>query len=87
MRLQDLPNENDRNAVAKFAMSFDLFRGPLSPDAVAQAKRGNRRETLDDLRAELHASFRGSNHRMDDLFLETYRELLPHFREKLAGIE
>lgn len=84
MRIQDLPDENDRNAVAKFAMSFDLFKVPLSPAAVAQGARGNSRETLDDLRAELFSAFRGSNHRMDDAFLDTYRELLPLFRQKLA---
>ena len=83
MHLEDLPDEKDRNAVAAFAMSFDGYKDPGSFPAAAMAANPKRRETLEDLRAELFLAFRGSNHRMDDLFLETYRELLPLFRQHL----
>lgn len=85
MRLEDLPDDKDRNSVAKFALSFNGYDHFGSFEAAAEASKSKRHQTLDDLRNELFMAFRGSNHRGDDLFLDTYRELLPIFVEKLKS--
>jgi hypothetical protein len=84
MTQKDLPDAIDRNAVAAFARSFDGYQHHGSFQAAADAASSERRNSLDDLRNELFIAYRGSNHRGDDIFLETYRELLPLFRDKLG---
>ncbi|MFN4009960.1 MAG: hypothetical protein ACK4K8_08400 [Pannonibacter sp.] len=85
MRLEDLPDAQDRLAVLDFARSFNGYERFGSFDAAAAAAASKRRQTLDDLRNELFMAYRGSNHRGDDLFLETYRDLLPLFIDKLKS--
>ena len=85
MRLEDLPDDQDRNAVAEFALSFYGYEPFGSFFGAADAAMSTNRETLVDLRNELFMAFRGSNHRGDDLFLDTYRELRPLFAEKLKA--
>ena len=83
----DLPDPNDRDAVAMFASSFNGYDHFGTFEAAAQAAASKRRLSLEDLRNELFMAFRGSVHRGDNLFLETYRELLPFFEVALRDGE
>jgi hypothetical protein len=86
MNISDLPDPNDRDAVVKFARSFDGYTHFGSFEACARAAQEQRRETLTDLQNELFFSHRASVHLgWRDSVLETYRELLPMFRRLLAG--
>ena len=85
MTHEDLPDENIRDAVVKFALSFNGYDHHGSFEAAAQAATSKRRETLEDLRNELFMAFRSSNHRQDDHFLDVYRELRPLFEAKLLS--
>ncbi len=84
LRIEDLPDAADEGAVADFSLSFNGYQHFGSFHAAADAAEAQKRETLNDLRNELFMAFRGSRHRMDDLFLETYRELLPHLKQAIA---
>lgn len=84
LRVDDLPDPADRNAVASFALTFNGYQHFRSFNAACDAAQASKRQTLVDLRNELFISFRSSNHRMDDEFLETYKELLPLFKEAIA---
>lgn len=83
LRAELLPAVDDRGAVFSFAMTFDGYKHFGSFEAAAANVRGRPRATLTDLRNELFMSARGSRHRGDDKFLETYRELLPLFQQVL----
>lgn len=85
MKIEDLPDANDRAAVAEFSRSFNGYKHFGSFQAAADAANGQRRETLEDLRNELFMASRGSHHRGDDEFLDTYRELLPFFERLLTS--
>ncbi len=87
MLVEDLPYPDDRKAVAVFAMSFNGYDHFGTFEAAAEAATSRRRLSLEDLRNELFMAFRGSAHRGDDLFLETYRELLPFFEVALRDGE
>lgn len=77
----ELPPENDPAAVFAFAMSFNGYDHFGSFEASADAARARTRDSLVALRNELFFEARASRHRGDDLFLETYRDLLPFLRE------
>ncbi|WP_200800783.1 hypothetical protein [Agrobacterium sp. DSM 25558] len=70
--------------MADFSLSFNGYQHFGSFQAAADAATAQKRETLDDLRNELFIAFRASNHCMNDLFLETYRELLPHLKHAIT---
>ena len=72
-----LPDESDRDAIAKFAASFNAYEhyGDFATASIVAKKRN--RGSIEEIRAELFMSFRGSNHRGDDKFLETYIEVKP----------
>src|SRR5687767_114560 len=83
LRAELLPAVGDRNAIFAFAMTFDGYEHFGSFEAAASNARSRPRATLTDLRNELFMSARGSRHRDDDRFLDTYRELLPLFQQVL----
>lgn len=83
--LDDLPDENDIQAVAEFAGSFNGYEHFGSFEACASEAKSRKRATLVDLRNELFFSLRGSRHRGDDEFLETYGTLLPLLRAALSS--
>lgn len=85
MSVDDLPNEEDLAGIAAFAASFNGYEHFGSFRACAAAARSRQRLTLVDLRNELFFEYRGSHHRGDDDFIETYKELLPYFRACLEG--
>ncbi len=84
LRVDDLPDPTDRDAIVAFALSFNGYQHFGSFHAASDAAQASKRQTLVDLRNELFMAFRGSNHRMDDDFLETYRELLPLLKAAIA---
>lgn len=84
MQDSDLPDENDAKAIFAFAMTFNGYLEFGSFEACAIAAESRRRSTLADIRNELFLSARGSRHRGDDLFVETYKELLPLLRKYSA---
>ena len=62
-------------------MTFNGYEHYGSFDASAEAARAKTRDSLEALRNELFFAARASRHRGDDLFLDTYRDLLPLLRE------
>jgi hypothetical protein len=72
-----LPDECDRNAVAKFVASFNAYEHYEAFAKAANVAKARNRSGIEEIRAELFMSFRGSNHRGDNKFLETYIELKP----------
>lgn len=84
IRIEELPDENDLNAIVAFAASFNGHEHFGSFAACAAEAQSQKRETITDLRNELFFEYRGSHHRGDDAFVETYRSLLPYFRARLA---
>ena len=85
LKLEDLPDPADQDAVFAFAMSFDGYEHFGSFEAAAQNARARSRETLTDIRNELFMQARGSRHRNDDLFLNAYQDMLPRLRELLIA--
>ncbi len=80
MNLPDLPGENDRDAIFKFAMTFNGYEHFGSFEAAADAAKSRDRSSLELLRNELFFAARASRHRDDDLFVDTYQDLLPLLR-------
>ncbi len=87
LSIEMLPPVGDRNAVFKFAMTFDGYEYFGSLEASAEKARQRSRATLAEVRNELFFSARASRHCDDDHFLERYAELLPHFRALLSARE
>jgi hypothetical protein len=81
MNLSDLPGENDRAAIFKFAMTFNGYEHFGSFEAAADAAKSRDRSSLEHLRNELFFSARASRHRDDDLFVNTYQDILPLLRQ------
>ena len=86
MKISDLPDENDRAAVLKFAQSFNGYEHFGSFKACADAAKLQKRETLTDLQNELFLCYRAANHHGDPEGVQhAYRELLPYFRKLLES--
>ena len=85
LRREMLPDATDRNAVFKFAMSFNGYEVFGSFEQCADAAKSQRRRTLSDMRNELFFEARASRHRMDDDFLRSYEELRPLIEAELTG--
>lgn len=83
--LPPLPDPDDAEAVFEFAMSFNGYEHHGSFEACAKTAKARRRDTLDDLRNELFFEARASRHRVDEDYVEVYRELLPLIRSAAAG--
>ncbi len=79
MRLSDLPDPNDRDAIFEFAMSFNGYERFGSFDASAIAAGSGDRSSLELIRNELFFAARASRHGDDDQFVDLYRRLLPLF--------
>ncbi|MEL6302449.1 MAG: hypothetical protein AAFV47_11050 [Pseudomonadota bacterium] len=82
--LESLPDVADRDSVFEFAMSFNGFEHHGSFEKCAAAAKSRTREDLSALRNELFFEARASRHRMDDEFLDIYRELLPLIQAALT---
>lgn len=77
LRSEMLPDAADRDRVFAFAMSFNGYEHLGSFENSAAAAKSRERKTLSDLRNELFFEARASRHRMDDDFVDVYRELKP----------
>jgi len=84
LSVEMLPHVGDRNAIFKFAMTFDGYEHYGSFEAAAQKARERSRSTLPEVRNELFLSARASRHRDDDHFIDVYAELLPFFKEHIG---
>lgn len=80
LSVEMLPPVGDRNAIFKFAMTFDGYEHYGSLEAAAQRARERSRTTLPEVRNELFFSARASRHCQDDHFIDVYAELLPFFK-------
>ncbi|MGV3553632.1 MAG: hypothetical protein ACO1OD_00070 [Croceibacterium sp.] len=87
MTLDDLPPERDFEAIFDFAMKFDGYTHHGSFDACARAAKSRKRDSLDALRNELFFEARASRHTGSDSLTPVYRQLVPLFRQFLAGRE
>lgn len=85
LTLEALPDVADRDSVFEFAMSFNGFKYYGSFEKCAAAAKSRTRQDLSELRNELFFEARASRHRMDDHFLDTYRELRPLIEAALSG--
>lgn len=86
MKLEDLPPPDDRTEIVRFARLFNGYEYYGSLNACAEAARTSKRKTLIDLQTELFWAFRSSHHLgTDDVMMECYKELLPHFERILSG--
>lgn len=87
MTSDDLPDPDDLSEVLAFTMRFGGYEKYGSFIALADAAKARRRETIDDLIAEMFFEYRALNHlgveksALADLYRD---ELLPHFRRLLA---
>lgn len=80
LKLADLPDANDRQAVFAFAMTFKGYEQFGSLQASAAAAREKSRDSIAQLRNELFVSARASRHTGRNEYLARYAELLPYFR-------
>ncbi len=81
MNLSDLPDEDDKSAIFKFAMTFNGYEHFGSFEASAEAAKLSDRSSLNLIRNELFFSARASRHRDDDRYVNVYRDLLPLLRQ------
>lgn len=79
MRLSDLPDPNDRDAIFEFAMSFNGYERYGSFDASATAAGSGDRSSLYLIRNELFFAARASRQGDDDRFVDLYRDLFSRF--------
>ena len=86
LTIDSLPSIDDSSAIFAFAMTFDGYEHFGSAEAAGSNARARPRSSLADLRNELFISCRKSRHQDNDGFLDTYRELLPLFREALRRV-
>ena len=84
IRLNDLPDASDEQAIFRFAMTFNGYEHFGSFESCAAAARASKRSTLLEVRNELFIEARASRHRGDDNYVQTYRELLPTILSLLA---
>lgn len=83
MTLSDLPDPDDHDAIAQFAVSINGYEHFGSFQAAADQARAKRRQSITDLQNELFMSYRGSVHRRDRAYVALYKELEPMFRRFL----
>jgi len=81
MNLSDLPDENDKTAIFKFAVTFNGYEHFGSFEAAADAARLSDRSSLDLIRNELFFAARASRHSDNDRYVDVYRDLLPLLRQ------
>ncbi|MBB6503407.1 hypothetical protein F4693_000360 [Sphingomonas endophytica] len=86
MTLVDLPDEGDWSAIFSFAMTFNGYEHYGSFDASAAAAKSGDRTSLELIRNELFFAARASRHCGDDLFLQTYHDLLPLLRQHASAV-
>lgn len=85
MNLSDLPDENDRPAIFKFATNFNGFDHLGSFEAAADVAASGDRSSLNLIRNELFFAARASRHRDDQSYVSKYQELLPLLRQHARG--
>ena len=75
MKLENLPEVNDPNAIFKFAMSFDGYAYYGSFEKCAEMAKARPRSSIEEIRNELFFEARASRHRGDDHYVAVYAEL------------
>lgn len=75
-----VPNEDDADAIWRFALEFNGYEEFGSFEGSAEAARVKARSSLRDLRNELFFAARASRHGGDDRYIEVFRELAPLLR-------
>lgn len=85
IKLEDLPDPDDRDAIWRFAASFNGYLHFGSFKASAGEAQAKRRATLVDLRNELFFNQRAGNHQGSHDLRNIYCELLPHFKRLLES--
>ena len=83
----DLPDADDARAIFQFAMTFNGYTHFGSFEECAEHAHARTRDTLTAIRNELFFAARSARHGGDEVYVETYRQLLPLLREKLAYTE